>query len=154
MVDGRVEGGQVLQDGQDVAVILDHPVQVLGLHAPQSNVKQVDANTTGGRERCGDGSIVCHQERVMAFPLLGRIPGRMFDHSFPICTLLLLIFKWRLAGAHQFHFLCQDQSTVAHLKHIGSHTVPGEQHRQTTPTSLGHGCMRLWCNQPTALLAD
>ena len=36
---------------------------------------------------------------------------RMFDHSFPACTSFFL--KWRLACAHLFHSLCQDQSTVA-----------------------------------------
>ena len=25
---------------------------------------------------------------------------------------------------------------------IGSHTMPGQQHSQPTPTSLGQGCMR------------
>ena len=35
----------------------------------------------------------------------------MFDHSFPACAFSL---KWGLARrAHYFHFLGQDQSTVA-----------------------------------------
>ena len=66
--------------------------------------------------------------------------------------------KWRLAGAHQFHSLCQDQSTVpqraemtvakrsltsckqAHFQ-IGSHTMSRQRHSQPTLTSLGQGCM-------------
>ena len=36
--------------------------------------------------------------------------GRLFDLSFPACTFFLM---GRLPRAHLFHFLCQDQSTVA-----------------------------------------
>ena len=36
----------------------------------------------------------------------------MFDDSFPACTFFFFL-KWRLAHAHQFHSLGQDQSTVA-----------------------------------------
>ena len=42
--------------------------------------------------------------------------GKMFNHSFPACTFFLFLFfffKWRLARAHQFHSLGQDQSTLA-----------------------------------------
>ena len=37
----------------------------------------------------------------------------MFDHSVSICIFLSGFFKWRLAPAHKFHFLSQDQPTVA-----------------------------------------
>ena len=42
--------------------------------------------------------------------------GRMFDHSFPVSAFwffFVLFLKWRLAHAHLFHSLCQNQSTVA-----------------------------------------
>ena len=87
--------------------------------------------------------------------------GRMFNNSFPARTFFLFFFfflKWRLACAHLFHSLGQDQSTVAQraettvTEHsliscvwacfqIGSHTQPGQWHNQPTPTSLGQRCM-------------
>ena len=68
--------------------------------------------------------------------------------------------RWRLACTYIFHPLHQDQSTVAQWAemtvvkcsltscvwacfHIGSHTMPGKQHSQSTPTSLGPGCTRV-----------
>ena len=40
--------------------------------------------------------------------------GTMFDNSFPVCAFVFLfLIKWRLARAHVFHSLGQDQSTVA-----------------------------------------
>ena len=90
--------------------------------------------------------------------------GRVFDHSFPACAfcvcVLFFFFKWRLAHAHKFHSLWQDQSTVAQqaemtvakrsLKScvwahfwIGSHTMPQQRLSQSTPTSLGQGCMHV-----------
>ena len=49
------------------------------------------------------------------------ILGRMFDYPFHACTpsclfvclFVCFVLKWRLACAHQFRSLCQDQSTVA-----------------------------------------
>ena len=41
---------------------------------------------------------------VVAFFLACEESGRIFDNSFP---------AWRLARAHEFHSLGQDQSTVA-----------------------------------------
>ena len=69
----------------------------------------------------------------------------MFDNSFPACAVFFPLFffflKWRLARAHLFHSLGQDQSTVAQRAKttvtetfltscvwarllIGSHTIP------------------------------
>ena len=105
--------------------------------------------------------------------------GRMFEHFPPApffffffflfvfftCAFLLLLLlffffplKWRIARAHYFHSLCQDQSTVTQRAEttvakcsltscvqarfrIGSHTMPGQRHSQPTPTSLGEGRM-------------
>ena len=80
---------------------------------------------------------------VVAFYLLVRNFGRMFNHSFLTCTFL----KWRLARAHYFPSLCQDQSTVAQWAEttmakcsltrcvwarfrIGSHTMPGQRRKR------------------------
>ena len=38
--------------------------------------------------------------------------GRMFSYSFHACTFFF-VFRWRLARAHLFHSLGQDQSSVA-----------------------------------------
>ena len=83
----------------------------------------------------------------------------MFEHSFPACPFLNFIFaQWRLACAHQFHSLGQGQSTVAQRAETivakcsltscvcarfltGSHTMPEQQHSQSTLTLLGLGCM-------------
>ena len=46
---------------------------------------------------------------VVAFSSLSRIGGEG-GHSFPACAFSL---KWRSACAHRFHFLGQDQFTVA-----------------------------------------
>ena len=58
---------------------------------------------------CGDGSFLACEDF-----------GRMFDHSFLGCAFFFLYFfffffflKLRLARAHYFHSLSQDQSTVA-----------------------------------------
>ena len=77
-----------------------------------------------------------------------------------ILRLPFFFLKWRLARAHSFHSLCQDQSTVAqraestlagcsltscvwtHFR-IGSHTMPGQRHSQPSPTSLGRMCMHV-----------
>ena len=49
---------------------------------------------------------------VVAFFLLARVGGGgRFDVSFPACAVYY--FKRRSARAHEFHFLDQDQSTVA-----------------------------------------
>ena len=40
------------------------------------------------------------------FILAGEEFGRMFDNSFPACAFL---FKWRVARAHSFHSLGQNQ---------------------------------------------
>ena len=85
----------------------------------------------------------------------------MFDNSFPACAFFLLFFfflKWKLARAHLFHSLGQDQSIVAHQAEmmvtecslmscalarflIGSHTMPGQWHSGPTLTLLGQRCM-------------
>ena len=44
------------------------------------------------------------------FFLVCKDLGGRFDKPFPTCTFF---FKWRLAHAHQFHLLDQDQSMVA-----------------------------------------
>ena len=60
---------------------------------------------------CGDGSFLACEDF-----------GRMFDHSFLGCAFsfflsfflfFLFFLKLRLARAHYFHSLSQDQSTVA-----------------------------------------
>ena len=86
---------------------------------------------------------------VVAFSLLTRILGESLTiHSSPA---LFFFLKWRLARTHEFHFLGQDQSTIAQWPEmtvaecflsscmwahflIGSHTVPGQQHSQPTLT--------------------
>ena len=90
---------------------------------------------------------------VVAFCSLARTFRE--GHSFPACTFFWI--KWRSARAHQCYFLGQDQSTVAQqakmtvAEHslmscmgacflLGSHTMPGRV-SQSTPTSLGQGCM-------------
>ena len=77
-----------------------------------------------------------------------------------ISHLNFFFFKWRLARVHYFHSFDQDQSTVARRAEttvtecsltvcvwahflIGSHTMPGQRHRQPTPTSLGQRRMRV-----------
>ena len=86
--------------------------------------------------------------------------GTMFDHSFPACAFFLFLLICRLARTPSFHSLGQDQSTVAQKAEmtatecsqmscvwahflIGSHIVPGQPHSQSTPTSLGQGCMHV-----------
>ena len=76
-----------------------------------------------------------------------------------LCFFFLL-FKWGLARTHQFHFLSQNESTVAQRAEttvtecsptssvwarfvIGSRTMPGQRHSQPIPTSLGQGCIRV-----------
>ena len=85
--------------------------------------------------------------------------GRMFDISFPTCAFFFF-FKWRLARVNEFHSLGQDQSTEAQRAEmavtecslpssmqarflIDYHALPGQRHSQPTPTSMGHGCMRV-----------
>ena len=70
------------------------------------------------------------------------------------------ILRLRLVRAHSFHSMGQDQSTVAQRVEttvaecsltsyvlarfrIGSHIMPKQRHSQSTPTSLGQGCMRV-----------
>ena len=77
-----------------------------------------------------------------------------------IPRLHLFVLKWRLAHAHQFHFLRQDQRTRAQWAEttvaqcvltsyvwarllIGPHAKSGQRHSQPTSTSLGQGCMRV-----------
>ena len=77
----------------------------------------------------------------------------------PRLRFFFFFFKWRLAWAYYFHSLGQDQSPVAQWAEttvaecsmtscmrarflIGSHTMPGQQHSQPIPTSLGQGCMQ------------
>ena len=67
----------------------------------------------------------------------------MFDNLFSDCAFFFF-FKWRLARAYQFHYLDQDQSTVAQRAEtiviecsktsyvrarflIDSHTLPGQR---------------------------
>ena len=87
--------------------------------------------------------------------------GRRLDRSYPACVCVFFFFlKWRLARAHQFYSLGQDQSTVAQQAEtivvdcslsscmcarfvIGSYALPGQQHRQPSPTSLGQGCVQV-----------
>ena len=77
----------------------------------------------------GGGGVVV----VAAFSSLARISGEGFHDSFPACAFvvwwwwllfprlpgfwgkvsMIHSFKWRSARTHQFHFLGQDQSTVA-----------------------------------------
>ena len=48
---------------------------------------------------------------------------------------------------------CSLTSCVWDRFWIGSHTMPGQQHSQPTPTSLGQKCMCVFrCNLPPALL--
>ena len=71
-----------------------------------------------------------------------------------------LFLKSRLARTHLFHFSGQDQSTVAQQAEttvaecslascvrarflVSSHTTPGQQHNQPTPTLLDQGRMRV-----------
>ena len=108
------------------------------------------------------------------FCLLARIWGECLTiHSSPS----LFFLKWRLARAHLFYSLCQDQSTVAERAkttvaecfltscvcarfRIGSNTMPGQRYGQPTPASFGQGCVYgveavciFRCNLPPALLA-
>ena len=79
----------------------------------------------------------------------------MFDDSFPSA----LFFFFFLRGDQLTHlsstFFGRDQSTVAQCGRVfpdelrvssfslrSSHAMPG-QHSQSTPTSLGQGCMRV-----------
>ena len=60
---------------------------------------------------------------MVAFSSLLQIFGRTFDDSRP--HLCYLFFKWRSTHTHQFHFLGQDQSTVAqvHVLHYDKHNT-------------------------------
>ena len=94
----------------------------------------------------------------------------MFHHSFPACGFLLLLFcfvlKWRIARAHLFLSLGQDQTTVAQRVETtvtkcfltscvcarfltGSHTMPAQRHGQSIPTSLGQGLSLIHISEPT-----
>ena len=46
---------------------------------------------------------------------------RMFDHSFPASLFFSFFLKWRLARAHEYHSLRQDQSTVAQQSEPADH---------------------------------
>ena len=51
---------------------------------------------------------------MVAFFWLARIWGEYSTvHSLPALFCFLFFWKWRLTCAHEFHSLCQDQSTVA-----------------------------------------
>ena len=107
----------------------------------------VNLRLTGGGGGGGGFFLVCNDCK------------KMFDNSFPNCTFFSFFFKRRLACAHYFHSLGQDQSTVAQraemtdrvfpdelrvsLFLIGSHTMPGQRHSHPTPTSLGKRCMHV-----------
>ena len=97
-----------------------------------------------------------------AFSLRARIQGECLTiHSRPVLFFFFFFFlKWKLARAHLFHSLGQDQSIVAHQAEmmvtecslmscalarflIGSHTMPGQKHSQPTPTSLGQRCVHV-----------
>ena len=41
--------------------------------------------------------------------------GRMLDNPFLVCAFFFFFLKWKLARAHYFHSLGQDQSTVSQL---------------------------------------
>ena len=94
--------------------------------------------------------------------------GRMLSLFIPRLHFFL---KWRLACAHQFHSLGQDQSTVAHQAktsvaecsltscmwacfQIASHTMPGQQHTQPSLFHWVKGACVYRCNLPPALLAE
>ena len=97
----------------------------------------------GGGGGGGDGSFFLACEDL----------GGRFDDSFPACAFFFF-FKWRSALAHQFHFLGQDQSTVAQRAEttvaecsltscVGARFPDRFPHySHPTPTSLGQGCTR------------
>ena len=101
------------------------------------------------------------------FPCLRKFGGKVWQF---IPYLHFLFFSRRSVCTHQFHFLGQDQSTVAQRAEttvaeysltscmwarlrIGSYAMPG-QHSQPTPTMLGQGACVFRCNLPLALLAE
>ena len=95
---------------------------------------------------------------VVTFSSLVRILRECsITHSPPALNFFLV---WKLARAHQFHFLGHDQSTVAQRSEktvtkcsltnslwarflIGSHAMPGQRHSQPTPTLLGQRSMHV-----------
>ena len=94
------------------------------------------------------------------FPRVQGFWGECSTIHSPPALFFFCFLKWRLARTLLFHSLGQDQSTVAKQAEttvtecfltsfvrahflIGSHTLPGQQHSQPTPTSLGEGCMRV-----------
>ena len=63
-----------------------------------------------------DKSGLFHQTQLVlvlvAFFLICKDLGRLFNHSFPYCPFFFFFFlKWRFAHAHLFHSLGQNQST-------------------------------------------
>ena len=73
--------------------------------------------------QCGDQKA-CYQfhnrgcsSMMMAFSLLARTLGEVWQIIAILCLFgcffVSFLVKWRLAHAHQFHFLGQDQSIVA-----------------------------------------
>ena len=50
---------------------------------------------------------------VLAFSSLAKDFGRTVDRLFPACAFFFFFLKWRLARAHVFHSLYQNQSTMA-----------------------------------------
>ena len=86
--------------------------------------------------------------------------GRIVQQFIPHLRFNYFFLKWRLANAHYFHSLGQDQSKVAQRAQttltecsltccvrarfpIGSQTMPGQRPSQPTPTSLGPGCVSI-----------
>ena len=100
-----------------------------------------------------------------------RISGDfVFLMNRPLPVLFFFFFKVEISLRTPVQFLSQDKSTVAQRAKMTGRAFPDElpvssflwevptlmpgQHSQTTPTSLGQGCMRVWCNLPPALSAE
>ena len=105
---------------------------------------------------------------VVAFSSLAKIWG---ECSTIYSTPALFLWKWRLARAHLFHSLCQDQSTVAQRSEttvaessltswvwarfrIGSHIMPRQGHRQPLQLQWVKGVRVFRCNMPPVPLVE